>query len=216
MIKVCFKRTYTHGNRFHPMQITCGRCGIPDSAESTTPSVTTLPTTGPEQNPSSTPAAPESLPPMPSPPMPSSTVSPTATSVRSPGSPTTQNSNISGPGLGSSSVPSSSPLSPYTIPQAPADESSSLQASPKPLPSVPETAGLLSPPPAPSGSSTTPSLPAPANSNSQSPHAVAYGTPTAAPASPDLCADLQSDCTLICQQLNNDCSQPGGIGDYLR
>ena len=218
---------------FHPMQITCGRCGIPDSAESTTPSAMTSPVIVEEQSPSPSPAASDSLPPVPL-----SVVSPAAPSENTPSSPSTQNVGTPVPGLGSPLVPSSSPMSPYTTSQAPTADFSSLQVSPKPLPSVPETPGspfppttpsdistLPSlpetpgsplPPPTPSDNSTFPSISAPANSSSQPHNAVAYGTPTAAPASPGVCADLQSDCTLICQQLNNDCSQPGGIGDYLR
>ena len=62
---------------------------------------------------------------------------------------------------------------------------------------------------------------------SNAPDTVMFGTGlgtsmTSTPvSSPDLsptdeCMDLQSDCGQMCQQLNNDCTAPGGIGDYLR
>ena len=31
-----------------------------------------------------------------------------------------------------------------------------------------------------------------------------------------VCTDLASDCAQICDSVQNDCTQPGGIGDFLR
>ena len=181
------------------MQITCKRCRIPDSAETRTaaPPVTNLR-------------------PSPSLPNTSNVTSSPALESAFPTSPAASDSFLQAPEA-ALPPPVTSPSSPATqgyntsAQEAPANEVSSVPVSSETL--LPGALGSANAPATPPGTSLPSSVPAPRSPTS---NVIAFGTPAAAPSSPVECVDLQSDCKFLCHQLSNDCSKPGGVGDYLR
>lgn len=205
------------------MQITCNRCSIPGSPENTT-SLTAAPPAISQQsslnllnysNETFSPVLGPALPtPTPSPPpsasdvlpqAPQTALSPSMTSSSSPNSPGS-GTNLSGMG---------SPGSVYatSVPPAPVDGVSSVPSLPGPVLPLPGTLGSIKTSAAPPDSQVLSSVPT-AGTPTATP--VNSGKPAGALSSPVECVDLQSDCKLICQQMHNDCSKPGGVGDYLR